>query len=263
MRHNAKITIAVALIVLLTVNLFVMCSCSEKTVEVWRLVKEYDIEGLEFADFESVAESFDEEKYIVKVNYEPQTFCDTLMTIMPKSQEYRFVANIKKYSSVSEAEKNYKIEIKSVGPVDAVDAIVRVNDMMLTGNGFIVKMFLEGIGIETHDTVTVPSGSRLKRVDDLVPFDKVEMVLKDKGYVFYSDDDKMVYNIYSPDGSEYYLILRFLLPETDERAYEAAKRIYFSPEFASSSGVNVYYCNTYAVRCIGDQWIKLTEGILE
>lgn len=259
---RSRIRNITAFIVLL-IMLVAVCSCSEKTVEVWRLVKEYDIEGLEFADFEAVAEGFDEEKYIVKVNYEPQTSCDTLMTIMPKSQEYRFVANIKKYSSVSEAEKNYKNEIKRVGPVDAVDAIVRVNDMMLTGNGFIVKMFLEGIGIETHDAVTVPTGSRLKRIDDLVPFDKAEMVLKEKGYVFYSDDDKMVYNIYSPDGSEYYLILRFLLPETDERAYKAAQRIYFSPEFASSSGVNVYYCDTYAVRCIGDQWIKLTEGILE
>ena len=259
---RSKIRNITAFIVLL-IMLMAVCSCSEKTVEVWRLVKEYDIEGLEFVDFEAVAEGFDKEKYIVKVNYEPQTSCDTLMTIMPKSQEYRFVANIKKYSSVSEAEKNYKNEIKRVGPVDAVDAIVRVNDMMLTGNGFIVKMFLEGIGIETHDAVTVPTGSRLKRIDDLVPFDKAEMVLKEKGYVFYSDDDKMVYNIYSPDGSEYYLILRFLLPETDERAYKAAQRIYFSPEFASSSGVNVYYCDTYAVRCIGDQWIKLTEGILE
>lgn len=256
---RSRIRNITAFIVLL-IMLMAVCSCSEKTVEVWRLVKEYDIEGLEFADFEAIAESFDKEKYFVEVDHETDN-CDAFMVIMPKAKEYRFVANIKKYSSVSEAEKNYKNEIKRVGPVDAVDAIVRVNDMMLTGNGFIVKMFLEGIGIETHDAVTVPTGSRLKRIDDLVPFDKAEMVLKEKGYVFYSDDDKMVYNIYSPDGSEYYLILRFLLPETDERAYEAAQRIYFSPEFASSSGVNVYYCDTYAVRCIGDQWIKLTEGI--
>lgn len=258
---RSRIRNITAFIVLL-IMLMAVCSCSEKTVEVWRLVKEYDIEGLEFADFEAIAESFDKEKYFVEVDHETDN-CDAFMVIMPKAKEYRLVANIKKYSSITDAKKYYQSEIESVGAtIYASDSIVRINDMLITGNGFTVKMVLESVGIETHDTVTVPSGSRLKRVDGLVPFNKAEKALKEKGYIIYSDE-QMMYTIYSPDGSECYLILRFLLPETDERAYEAAKSIYMDADSNLLSGVNVYYCDTYAVRCIGDQWIKLTEGILE
>lgn len=256
---RSRIRNITAFIVLL-IMLMAVCSCSEKTVEVWRLVKEYDIEGLEFADLEAVAEGFDKEKYFVSVDHETENY-DAFMIIMPKDEEYKFVANIKEYSSVADAKKDYQSEIESVGAtIYASDSIVRINDMLITGNGFTVKMVLESVGIETHDTVTAPSGSILKRVDGLVPFNKAEKALKEKGYIIYSDE-QMMYTIYSPDGSECYLILRFLLPETDERAYEAAKSIYMDADSNLLSGVNVYYCNTYAVRCIGDQWIKLTEGI--
>ena len=83
----------IAILIVLTA----MCSCSEKTVEVWRLVKEYDIEGLDFKDFENIAEDIDKKKYFAKVDHETE-HCDAFMTVMPTGKEYWRVANINKYS---------------------------------------------------------------------------------------------------------------------------------------------------------------------
>jgi len=247
----------IAILIVLTA----MCSCSEKAVEVWRLVKEYDIEGLDFKDFENIAEDIDKKKYFAKVDHETE-HCDAFMTVMPIGKEYWRVANINKYSSIADAKKYYENEMEVIGTLNASAAIVRINDMLITGDGFTVKMLLENIGIATHNPVTVPAGSKLKRIDDLANFEKAEKVLSENGYTIYSDE-QIIYTIYSPDGTECYKILRFSSSETDERAYEAAKLLYDEPDSDWMSGVNVYYCDTYAVCCVGDQWIQLTEGILK
>lgn len=249
-----KFRFLLVFVVLATMIISTMCGCSKNTVEAWHLVKEYDIDGIDFESFKAIAEGLDKDKYYVSIEYESK-LGDAWMAIFPKTGEYKLVANITK-NPAGDGAKKYYDSLVGLGTLYTSDAIVRVNDMVMQGNGFIIKMLLENIGIKTHDSVTVPAESKLIRMDNLVPFKKAEKALLNMGYSIYSVD-QFRYTIYSPDGTECFFIMRFLLPETDEMAYEDAKKLFSIVD----KGINVYYCNTYVVGCVGDQWIKLTENI--
>ncbi len=252
----------IAAVILLTVNLLAMCGCTQVMVRSWFLEKEYDID-ISFEDFKTAAKELDEEKYFVKVDYESAPG-DARMTII--QLDNKCLANITKESDPDKAKSRYDWLSSAGGQLMTNEAIVRVSDMVLEGNGQIIKQLLDGVGIKTHDPIVVPAGKKIKHISGLVPFDEAKRFLEAKGYVFYPPYENetvegTVYVICSPDGTESYTVIAFWMQKTNEEARAATS--WLDPGFSSdhSAGLNIYYCNTYAVRCIGDRWMKITEGI--
>lgn len=169
-------------------------------------------------------------------------------------------------------EKEYDIDIsfedfKTVAnELDKEKYFVKVDYESAPGDGRIIKQLLEGVGIKTHDSIAVPAGNKIKQINSLVPFDEAKKFLEAKGYVFYPPyENEMVegtvYVVCSPDGTESYTVIAFWMQKTNEEARAATSWLDPSAFSDYSSGLNIYYCNTYAVRCVGDRWMKITEGI--
>ena len=170
----------IAGVILLTVNLLAMCGCTQVMVRSWFLEKEYDID-ISFEDFKTAAKELDEEKYFVKVDYESAPG-DARMTII--QLDNKCLANITKESDPDKAKSRYDWLSSAGGQLMTNEAIVRVADMVLEGNGQIIKQLLEGVGIKTHDPIVVPAGNKIKQINSLVPFDEAKNFLKQKDMSF-------------------------------------------------------------------------------
>lgn len=255
MKKRYRIVQLVVLSVLMTL---LISGCSDRTVESWFLAKEYDPD-IGFEDFKTAAESLDKDNYFVKTyvsGWGPRIYITTI-------SGDKFSASVTQRVDTETAKDEYYKSVFSSGQTMISEGIVRVGDTLIEGDGSIVKLLLDRVGIKTHDSTFVPAENRIRMSKNLVPFERVREALEAKGYIFSVPTDNVltegvVYIICSPEGTEIYTVIDFEAQKTSDEAINIARDLTYS---VKTRGLNIYYCNTYAVRCVGDQWIRLTEGI--